>query len=418
MNFRQILNRMRPAMVLCLATANLVFGVSASAQTNGNSATTCSQSGTEVTCTTTTKFTLSAGINLQSGLGGNGNFQILGGGPGCTGLGANPQQVTPNQSTPVTLTVSNCAANSSFSWAAPAQSTNASTSSHNLTLASTSATQAYSVTVCLPGATTAPGCATYTTTVTATGGVQQLTGCSISPTSPINITTSSSTTLTASCATGTGSGSGVTYQWRQNSVNIGGATSSQLSVNGASLAAGNYTYDVIIANTAGTFSPNPSATVSVSSVVGGNLCPAGLSPGQQFTVGSSGSQRWQSSGHPDTTPYYVKITVPSGVKAGGLAGIVANESTPPFDREITVSQTACDFNAAGKIITGGQSAYLNFAFDSAGLASLTPPTPGVSGNYLLTPGVWYVNFRSQSGTCPTSWAPNGCAMNISWAGLR
>jgi hypothetical protein len=396
---------------LCLFASISVLATATWAQSsNGSTATTCTQSGTELTCTTVTKITLPSGASLQSGSVGTGNFQIVGAGsPGCSGLVANPATVAANTATSIALSIAGCAANSTFSWQAPAANTGTSTSSNNLTLSGANAAQQYSVTVCVPGATAAPGCQTYSTSVTLPLTLQ---GCTIAP-AQASIQTNGSVNLSVSCTQGAGAGSGVTYQWRRDGQDIPGQTASAHAVSG-SLGVGNYSYTVSLTNSAAPNAPVISASSSVNvTAVSGNVnwsnCGNINSPAKSFTWGTNLYTTWRSANHPGSTPYVVEINVPaySVLPIGELAVLGFAPASGSGNRQVALSQTTpCDFN---NLIPTAGSTSLNIGNDPSNV-----PTPnGVA----LTPGRWYFSFRSSpsNGSNITCGATQVCSMSMQWA---
>jgi hypothetical protein len=381
------------AMVLHLSTA---VGAQSS---NGTTATTCSQSGTEVTCTTTIKYSLPAGITLQSGTVGSGNFVLAGGGPGCGSLNASPSSVAANTQTTVNLSISGCAQNATYTWASPAQTTATSSSVHSLTLATGAQPQQYSVEVCLPGQTASPGCQTYTTSVGLTAAVPSLAGCAISPSSS-SITTTGSTTLSVSCTQGTGSGSGVQYQWRRNGVAVTGTTSHSVS----GLTVGTYNYSVDISNNAPS-TASPTAALQVTQAQA-TQCPSGISvPARTINVATAGYQTWSSANHPGTTPYVVAVDVPAGssLPSDLLANLAFSPKSGPGAREVSVSRVACDFSSLFPL-AGGTS--INIGYD---VNAAVPSPRGI----ILGEGRWFFNFRSPSGgSCDSQNIT--CAMNMQY----
>jgi hypothetical protein len=396
--------------------ALLCIGVSAAQSSTGSSGTTCTQSGTEVTCTTVTKYTLPSGVSLQSGAVGAGNFQLVGAGtPGCSGLGATPQTVVENQATNVSLSIAGCAANSIFTWQAPAAASSTASSSHQLTLTATNTSQSYAVQVCLPGATTSPGCQTYGATVGLTGATPPLQGCTVSPSST-SISTTGSTNLSVSCAQGTGANSGVTYQWRRDGQNIVGQTSSTHAVTGSALAAGVYVYTVSLTNNASqTPVISASSAVTITNSSGGGsfaLCPSGMTTPAATIRVQDGYKTWISTDfrqHPGSTPYVIAIDVPEFASwPAGVdfdARLNYSQYSGSSARQVSISRTPCDFSSQ---IPDDGSRFVAFNYNP----SLSAPYRGAT----LTSGRWYVNLRSTplsvtDRTCP---ADVSCSMNIQY----
>jgi hypothetical protein len=361
---------------------------------NGATATACSQSGTEVTCTTTIKYTLPVGVSIQSGNVGSGNFVLAGGGPGCSALNASPSVVSANVQTTVNLSISNCAANATFTWAAPAQSTSTSTSVHSLTLATGAQPQQYSVQVCLPGQTAAPGCQTYSTSVGLAAAVPALAGCSIAPASS-TITTAGSVALAVSCSQGTGSGSGVQYQWRRNGTVISGATSSTHTALG-SLGVGTYSYTVDVTNNSPSSLTTGAASVSVTQQTSGS-CPSGtVVPGRTINLATAQYSNWYSANHPGDTPYVIRLEVPAGYSS--VSNIGFSPYSGPGAREVSISRNPCDFSTLASSVGQPDILYIGY-------------TQGAAANVILGEGVWYINLRSPAGgSCDLN--NRTCSMNL------
>jgi hypothetical protein len=415
MIIRHLFGRTRLLASVCGVVAVFV-AVNASAQTStGQTATSCSQSGSEVTCTTVTKFTIPSGVNLQAGNVATGNFVLTGttaGGPNCSSVSASPATVSANVATSISLQANGCAAGTTFTWQSPA-SGGANPTSTTLTLASGS--QTYSVSACLSG-----NCQTYTSNaVTVSTPVTAPSGCSMNAA----ITTGTAPgviSLSASCTSG---GAATNYVWSRNGSPISGGSTSTPSFTDTGLAAGNYSYSVVASNSGGSApAANAPSTLTITAGSSGSACTGGLQVARTLNIGgpsSSPSIQWFSTddrAHPDTTPYIVQLNVASGVAAGLIGTLTVSEFTPPFDRQIVVSQT-CGDSTTNLLTAVGQGAYVNFAFDAATFNGLQP-TGGAFSRTLLTPGTWYVHFRSLPLSCPTSWRSNGCSMNMQWQGLR
>lgn len=391
--------------VVSVTLAPAAFAQSAS----GQSATSCSQSGNEVTCTTTTKFTIPAGVNLSSSTNSQGNFQLSGGGPGCSNPIANPSTMQANAQTNVSLSIAGCTAGSTYAWQVPAADTGLSTSSASVTLNSTNTSQQLSVRVCLPGATTSPGCQTYSTTVSLAGQVPALSGCAISPAGTTNITTSGSTTLSVSCSQGTGVGSGVAYAWFRNNAPLTTETGSSITASGAALGVGTFNYSVQVTNSTTTSPVSLAATVSVQQAQIGDFSQCGnvTSAARSFVVGTSAFTQWYSSGHPGSTPYVVQVDVPAN--AASLADTQIYFAFGPYsgsgNRQLSISQTPCNWSSLFPL-AGGTT--VNISVDP----NVLPSPRGV----ILTPGRWYFSFRStpSNGSNITCGSSQTCAMNMQW----
>jgi hypothetical protein len=310
------------------------------------------------------------------------------------------------------LSISGCTAGSTYAWQTPAADTGLSTSSAPVTLNTTNTTQQLSVRVCLAGATAAPGCQTYSTTVSLVGQVPALSGCSISPAGTSVISTSNSATLSASCTQGTGVGSGVAYRWFRNNVELTTETGSSVTASGAALGAGtSNNYTVQITNATTTTPVSLSATVQVQSGSGGvdwSACGNVTAPARSFIVGTTTLTQWYSSGHPGSTPYVVQVDVPANPTS--LPDTQIYFAFGPYsgsgNRQLAISQTPCSFTNLFPL-AGGTT--LNISVDP----NIMPSPRGV----ILTPGRWYFSFRStpSTGSNITCGANQTCAMNMQWA---
>lgn len=371
---------------------------SSHAQTStGQTGTTCSQSGLEMTCTTVVKYTMPSGVALQSGAVGAGNFVLNAttGGPGCGPITASPTTVTSGVATAIALTITGCVSGTTYAWQSPAvQGQPANTASHtSLTLTGNSATQTYSVEACAPSGVNP--CQTYTTTVGVTQAIPALSSCAVTPSAP-TIDTSGSTTLSVSCATGAGVGSGVTWQWRKDGQNVAGANSATHTVLG-SIGQGTYSYTVALTNNAPSTLTSTASTVTVTPPITSS-CPPGVAvPSRTITAGD-GYSTWYSTGHPGNTPYVVAIDVPATASSLPDTQAVINFSpkSGPGAREYTISRSPCDF--AVPVPSYGYNA-VNLSYDS----NILPSPHG----YYLAPGRWYLNLRSTACSATTT-----CSMNM------
>jgi hypothetical protein len=334
------------------------------------------------------------------------------GSPGCSGLVANPASATENVATPIALSIAGCAANSSYTWQAPATATGTSSSSHNLTLTSANNPQTYSVTVCIPGASTSPGCQTYSATVSLPVPTPPLQGCVITPSSS-SIQTNGSVNLNVSCTQGAGAGSGVTYQWRRGGQDIPGQNSSAHVVSGSSLGVGTFSYTVSLTNSASqTPVVTAAASVGVTQSVGVSfaLCGGNInSAAKTFTWGTDAYTAWRSAGHPGSTPYVVEIVVPSNsvVPLGSNAVLGFAPNSGSGNRQVALSQTTpCDFSQLLPI--AGSTSF------NIGNNPSNPPTPN---GVVLTPGRWFFSFRStpSTGSNITCGTTQVCSMSMQWA---
>ena len=408
---------MKRVLRFVCAIGLIVVAESAMSQTpstSGKSDTTCVQSDAlTLLCTSVTKLTLPAGLNLA-------NMSLPAGtsaGPACTGLSATPtSQIPANTPTTISLSVNGCPTSSAYtySWAAPVSSATGSVTTSTVTLSATATSQSYSVSVCF--AANPSACSTYTATVFVAAPVPALAGCSASAASA-SVTTGATNTLTATCSSGTASGSGATYQWYRNSVLIVGATGATYFVPGSETAAvGNLTYTVQISNsTPSNASASTTFAVTTPSASVTDYCPS--SP-VRFTFNASQSYlKIYSPDYGSTPPggnFVVAINVTAADTTVGryLAEIGYSDfGATRSGRYVTLSKSKCDYTDSAKWISvnvGGVK-----LADNAGGGTVAMGSDSRSANALITPGLWYLNVQNAPGACPPY--VSSCDVVIGWA---
>lgn len=147
----------------------------------------------------------------------------------------------------------------------------------------------------------------------------------------------------------------------------------------------------VITDFIGSIFNNGSATNSAtagqqSSDAGSNMCPSNVGIDKTITLGSE-YQTWFSRNHPGSTPYVVEIIVPDNYEE--LADKDYNINFAPYSgpggREYLISKNACD---TGSYVKSYGRNVVYFTVDKNKTLS--------DGEYLLTPGKWYLNLRSIS----------------------
>jgi hypothetical protein len=391
----------RSAAIVCtLLLANAVSAQTAS----GTSTTSCSQTGSVLTCTTTTTVALPSAVNLQAGTGLT-QFALAGGGPvgpACTGLTATPSTVAAGGGTAVALAVACPTGSYTYAWASPlaATITTASTTyTPNLSANNTSAP--FSVTVCFTA--NAAACSTYTTTVTVIPPIAALSGCTVTPTAP-SIVIGGTATLTAACTLGTGAGANATYNWTRNGAAVAGVNGGATYVIPASetaTAGGPFTYSVAIANNVPS-AATATAAVTVTGPVAQDMCPT--IPVRGTINASSPSTRIISSNvvnsYGDGAYFPIQINVAAGDTTSGRQLALLSFSDAGINaggRFVTISKTKCDFSATATWLT---AYFLGTAYPQNGGAKVVSVNEaGAGGAINLTTGTWYLNVQNAPGSC-------------------
>ncbi len=388
------------AALLVLCASGSVYAQ----QATGTSGTTCTQSGSVVTCNTSTTFSLPSGVALQPGASGS-TFSFAGAavvGPACTGLTATPPSVQPNTPTNIALTVAGCPSGVSYTWASPVTQLNSFTVGTNLT---TAVSQPYSVTVCFDANPNA--CNTYNTTVTLIGGTPALAGCTITP-STTTVAVNATPTLSASCTAGIGATYGVTYQWSKNGTPISGATNANytLTTTDTAVASTTLNMSVAISNNLPS-SLSPTSTVNVTGIQT-NFCPGGQSHNATIMASEIYAKIYSSNLIGNTTHWVIRVPVGTSDTTFGrqLAQLSWAEapSNQRAGRKISISKNLCDYTASAGTTylltsssnTGARSIYINDPSAPVGLTNMTT-------------GTWYINVTNTS--CP---ANGSCQALVEW----
>ncbi len=389
-----------------------------SASTSGTSATTCTQNGTSLVCTTTTTVALPSGTNL-TGMAINGSTPNT---PACTSLTASPSVIPAGVATAILLSVNGCPTSSSYTytWASPVQAATGSSTTDALTLGASAAPQSYSVQVCF--AASPASCSTYSTSVSVQPSVTipSLTGCSVTPASS-TISVGGAATLNATCATGTGAGTNVAYQWSRNGNAISGARAASYSLTATDTAAAETaTYSVQITNSAPSGNnASASATVTTTPVVVGptDYCPT--TPVRATIAGSAVFQRvWTAditSSFPAGATFVIQVNVDNSAATIGRYLATLNFSDAGSERGgryVTMSKSKCDFTEGAQWLSPnfrGIKTAVNAG--SASIAIGAADTRGADVK-LNSNGTWYLNIQNVVGQCP---AQSSCHAVIDWA---
>ena len=405
---------MKLFLLLGAALTAVVLTTPAVSQTaSGNSATSCSQSGTTLTCITTTSITLPSGTNLT----GMSLPQSISGGPSCTSLSASPNVIPSGVATQVNLSLIGCpaAAAYKYTWASPVTGTNASTATYAATLNQNTPSSTLSVDVCF--ASNPTSCSTYLVTLNVQAPTPQLLGCRVTP-NTTSIEQATSAPLVAKCDAGDGAGSGVTYQWARNGAPISGAQSStySLSTSSDTGSIGSYTYSVQITNAApSNLSASATLIVTAPPVRVADYCPA--TP-VRYTFNAS--ELYNKIYSPDLAPnfgdgddFIVAIDVSASDSTVGryLAGISFSDyGSNRGGRYGTISQSKCDYSENARWVTGnflGVKTPANATFGSIALGA-----DNRSATARLTPGRWYFNVRNVPGFCASG---QSCHIVMQWS---
>lgn len=345
----------------------------------------CTQSGTTVTCTTTTTFTIPSTVNLVAQTSGSsfsyttGTNSIV-----CSGLTASPTSVTAVNSN--VLLTANCTGSYAYFWN---QSTVPTTSSSTnvTTPSSTGAYPAsYRVDVCPAGSTTVTAsCVTYNVQVSYSATVTQPSGCSISPASP-TLAVGASQQFTVSC---TGGSPATTWSWTKNNPtgSLGNAATSNADIpfpTGGNTSP--VTYSVTVGNSAG--SVTLSTTANLQSNVT-NYCSRSV---PDVTVPDSSVAGFYDIPMIGADTYTIKLTISDTQNTTGASflpsiGIIESPSANIAFKHATISKNPCDFTGTAQTImyweqTGGR------------LVTLNDPNRVGSGYARLSTGTWYVNIKN------------------------
>jgi hypothetical protein len=386
------------------AAFGLVLVSNSQAQSSGAVPGNCTvnAAGTELTCTTTVRL---SGVSAAFA---NGQVTLQGGptGPACNGglVITSPTSTTIPSGTATAVQLDACPSNTNraglnYRWLAPAQPASANSSawlgSATVTLAA-GERRAFVVDVCADA--TAGAACTRVSSAELIG--QGAVSCgAVSPATQTVNQNAAAAALTASCTGAT------SYQWYAGNPTAGG-----VAVNGATgvsftpptSAIGTVAYFVRGSNGTTTSDSPAGGAVTVQAVVGGCNLPIGM----DVAYGTSAQLTDRSSVGPGAV-FVTKITVGAGDSTIGRQLLpnyyfYYNDNSTFSDRTITVSKTCGDFTSA-EAIQMGQGISGTVRFVTTGDTRGGPQIP------TLTPGVWYVNMRSD--TCP---AGVNCSFGVGW----
>ncbi len=234
---------------------------------------------------------------------------------------------------------------------------------------------------------------TYTVVVTGICGAATSNGAVLTVNTPPSISAQpNGATLcpgSAFAVSVTAAGSGLSYQWRKDGVNIGGAISSSYSI--ASVIAGNAgSYDVIIAGTCGSL-PSTAALLTVNALVGITTPPATqtkcVGDSATFSVAATGAgpltYQWHKAGvgaisgavassytisslvSGDAGTYTVVVTGPCGSVTSSGAALTVN--TPVSLTTQPLSQAKCVGDSVTLSVIASGTGPLTYQWQKAGV---------------------------------------------------
>jgi hypothetical protein len=382
----------------------LALASNSQAQSSGTVPGNCSvnAAGTELTCTTTVRL---SGVSASFA---NGQGTLQGGptGPACNGglVITAPSLTTIPSGTPTAVQLDACPSNTNranlnYRWLAPAQAATSSAwlGSATVTLAA-GERKAFTVDVCADA--TAGAACTRVSSAELIG--QGAVSCgAVSPATQTVNQNAAATALTASCSGAT------SYQWYAGNPAAGGTAVSgatAASFTPPTSAVGTVTYFVRGSNGSTTSDSAAGGAVTVQQPPSGGTC--NLPIGMDIAYGTSNQLTDRSSVGPGAV-FITRITVGAGDSTIGRQLLpnyyfYYNDNSTFSDRTITVSKTCGDFTSA-EAIQMGQGISGTVRFVTTGDSRGGPQIP------TLTPGVWYVNMRSD--TCP---AGVNCSFGLGW----
>lgn len=381
-------------------------GIAAAQSASGTSATNCTQSGTTVSCSTTTTFQLPSSINLQSGAGVS-SFTI---GTGSStpvapsGCSITPSSPTVSIGATTTLSVA-CAAGSggySYGWTRGGAAVGNNSSTYTVTSADTASVGATNYAVSISNSAGSTSASTNVTVGTVT--LTAPSSCSITPAAS-TVTTGATPTLTVTCA----GGAVATYSWTKDGAAVGGNASTYTLTASDTAAAGIATYGVTASNTAGSTQASTTLTVTAGAYVAQNFCPGGQTQSANLDA-SSLYARFDSTNLLGTsTNYIVKVNVPTtgASTAGRLPVLVSHVEAPSNQRgfrTVTISKNLCDYTASANTYV-----LANFSAGSSTEVTVDNPRGGYPN---LTIGTWYINVKNNTGGCP---ANQFCNVALEWS---
>ncbi len=169
--------------------------------------------------------------------------------------------------------------------------------------------------------------------------------------SPVSVCVGSPASFTIAAT-----GFGRTYQWRKNTVNIGGATTPTLSFPVTALTDA-ASYDCVVTGTCGA-QPTSPATLDVCSGVSVDTSPSNLNtcPGATASLsvvasGTALNYQWRKGGTPisGATASTLDFNPVTATSAGSYDCVVSNCCNTQFSTAATVVVCAPDFNCSGSV---------------------------------------------------------------------
>ena len=414
---------MRRIFTALLGLLALVALPAAWAQTSsGTLPYTCTQTGTQITCTFQATILVPSGDALVAGTGQTqvviGASGVVANAPVCTALIPSLASVPAGGATSVTLSLSGCVAPAlyTFRWAAPVATATGMTAVHSPNLSTATPSQTYTVTACL--ASNATACSIYSASVTLLSfAIPALNSCVVVA-SAASVPIGGNSVLTVNCLVGTGTGSGATYQWSRNSVYTG-VTSSSYALSAADTAvAGSAIYSVQVSNAA------PStASASTTVTVTGSVTPPVASDGCASTPvrlsinASEPYRKIYTSDYAATfgpgNDFVIQFDVAGSdtTTARYLASIeFADFGASRGNRWATFSQSKCDYSDSAQWVTPNYSGYRVAV--NAGRSNVAIGSDPRAGEVHLTTGRWYLNIKNVVGGCPSVVS---CHAVVEWA---
>lgn len=366
----------------------------------GSSATTCTQSGSTVTCTTSTSFNLPADVNLQNQTGGSA-FTLAAGVvtpvalSGCT---VTPANQTVNIGASPSLSVS-CLTGSAtaYQWLKNGSTVGGATGqTYTLSPNTDTATvnSAY-YQVQVTNSVNSILSAQATINVTSVAVVAP-SSCSISPPS-ISVSVGGSTTLNATCGAGSAP---FGYAWYKNNAPISGATSSSYTVSASDTStAGAQTYRVDITNSGGSSSASSTVTANPAAA-----CSSSGSFNSTIDANSGYTQVGSGNLFGTANTYTIRIVVgASSSTVGGWAVLLSHTegvASQRAFRTVVLSPCSGDFSSSAAVVLS------NNAIGGSSELALNDPGRGVPN---LTTGTWYINIKNTYCTANTR-----CDVLVDW----
>jgi len=382
----QISNLFRTALgALTVCSAFMVTTDTVAQTANATIPATCTQSGSVITCTTTTTFAVPASVSLTAQTGGS-TMTLTAStgptGPSCSALTASPNPVTAPGAF-VTLTATCAQGNYSYYW--NGSTTASSSSSIQVATASTAGQFPQTMTVQVCPAGTSTGCTSLQTSVSLQGSsITAPTGCTISPASP-TIASATSQTFSVSC---TGGSAPTTWAWTRDGTSIGSTQSVTDTPFPSTSSATTAAYAVTVGNSAGSMIATTTAT-KASSVV--NYCGSQTYP-NYIWFDSTQRQTTQIQPQYGDNIYTIQLTIGANQSTAGRStlasiGISEGPSAILSYKHATISRNPCDFNTATSQIL----IYDDLAATT--LIAINDPRAG-AGFVRLTTGTWYINVKN------------------------